>query len=85
MPNIQSAKKALRQNITRRKRNLQKKEAYKSAIKAYKKLAALKHADEAKAAFAKVYQALDKAAKAHVIKKNKASRIKSRLARLLAA
>ena len=79
MPNIQSAKKALRQNITRRARNLKKREAYKSAVKTYKKLIEAKKIDEAKAQLAKVHQALDKAAKSGVIKKNKAGRIKSRL------
>lgn len=83
MPITKSAKKALRQNISRRKRNLQKKEAYKKAIKEYKKLIAGKNLDGAKDALKKAYQALDKAAKTKVIEKNKASRLKSRLAKKL--
>lgn len=83
MPIIQSAKKALRQNIRRQARNLIKKEAYKDAIKIYKKLAVAKKMDEAKVALAKVYKTLDKATKTGVIKKNKASRLKSRLSGLL--
>ncbi|MBI4094740.1 MAG: 30S ribosomal protein S20 [Candidatus Liptonbacteria bacterium] len=83
MPIIQSAKKALRQNIRRRTRNLLKKEAYKDAIKRYKKFLEAKKIDEARVALAKVYKALDKATKTNVIKKNKTSRLKSRLSRLM--
>jgi small subunit ribosomal protein S20 len=83
MPRTKSAKKALRQNIRRRARNLAKKDAYKSAIKRYKKLVAAKKLDDAKTELAKVYKALDKAAKTNVIHANKASRLKSRLSRLM--
>jgi len=83
MPITQSAKKALRQSVSRRKRNLRKAEAYKRAIKEHKKLVAAKKQDEARAALSKVYKALDKAAKTNVITRNKASRLKSRLAKLL--
>lgn len=83
MPIIQSAKKALRQNIRRRTRNLLKKEAYKDATKRYKKFLEAKKIDEARVALAKVYKALDKATKTNVIKKNKTSRLKSRLSRLM--
>ena len=83
MPITRSAKKALRQNIRRRARNLLKKDAVRGAIKRYKKFVEAKKIDDAKAELAKVYKALDKAAKTHVIEKNKASRLKSRLSRLL--
>jgi small subunit ribosomal protein S20 len=55
-------------------------DAYKGAIKSFKKLIMEKKPDAAKAALSGVYQALDKAAKSGVIKANKASRLKSRLA-----
>ena len=84
MPITQSAKKAWRQNIRRRTQNLRKKEAYKKAVKEYRKLILAKKVDEAKTALQRVYQALDKAAKTGVIKKNKASRLKSRLTQLIA-
>lgn len=84
MPITQSAKKALRQSVRRRARNLRKMEAYKRAVKEYKKFVSTKKLDEAKAALAKTYKALDKAAKTNVVAKNKASRLKSRLAKLLA-
>lgn len=81
MPITKSAKKALRQNLTRHKRNLKKKESYKKLVKEFRKFVARKEIDKAKEKLAKVFQALDKAAKARVIEKNKASRLKSRLAK----
>ena len=84
MPITSSAKKALRQAITRRARNIKKKDAYKDAIKTYRKLAASKKWEDAAAKLSAVYQAVDKAAKTNVIAKNKAQRIKSRLSKLAA-
>ena len=81
MPNIQSAKKALRQSRRRRKQNLVRLTAFRALVKEYRQLVA---ADK-KAAGEKisaVYQALDKAAKT-VISKNRASRLKSRLGKKL--
>jgi len=82
MPITASAKKALRQNITRRARNLAKKEAYKKLVVGYKKLVVGKKLDEAKKMLPVLYKSLDKAAKTNVIAKNKASRLKSRLTKL---
>ena len=84
MPITQSAKKALRQNVKRRTENLAKREAYKRAIKELRKLVTAKKMDEARNVLARVYQALDKAAKTNVIKKNKASRLKGRLDHMIA-
>jgi small subunit ribosomal protein S20 len=84
MPIIQSAKKAMRQSATRRARNLKKSEAYKKAVKTYKKLVAGKKIDDAKKYLETVYKTLDKAAKVNVVTKNKASRLKSRLSQLIA-
>ncbi|MEK7143884.1 MAG: 30S ribosomal protein S20 [Patescibacteria group bacterium] len=85
MPNIQSAKKALRQNVRRRAKNLKKKSELKSVIKQYKKLIAAGNKEEAKKHISQVYKKLDKSAKVNLIKKNKSSRLKSRLAKLIAA
>ncbi len=82
MPITSSAKKALRQNVTRRARNEAKKETYKKAVKEYRKLVVAKKFEEAAKAFPAVFKALDKAAKTKVIEKNKASRLKSRLTQL---
>lgn len=78
-----SAKKAYRQNLRRRAKNLQRKSALKKVLKNYKNLVAAKNFDAVKNELPKVYKALDKTAKAGVIKKNKASRLKSRLSALL--
>ncbi len=60
-----------------------KKEAYKKAVKTFRKFIAEKKNEEAKKHLPLVYKALDKAVKTGVIKKNKSSRLKSRLARLI--
>lgn len=83
MPITKSAKKALRQNITRKKRNVQRKDKVKRLIKEAKKLMAQKKIDEAKNLLPRIYKALDKTAKVGVIKKNTASRKKSRLAKFI--
>jgi small subunit ribosomal protein S20 len=82
MPNTKSAEKALRQSKKRRSRNLAKKDAYKAAVKEFKKLVAAGKTDEAKKLLPKVYQQVDKATKSGVIKKNKAARLKSGTARV---
>lgn len=83
MPITTSAKKALRQNKTRHARNVVKKEAYKKGVVDFRKLVAAKKFDEAAKVLPIAFKALDKAAKTSVIEKNKASRLKSRLAQLI--
>jgi small subunit ribosomal protein S20 len=83
MPITSSAKKALRQNVTRHKRNVVRKDAYKKAVTGFRKLVVAKKTADAAAALPSVFKALDKAAKAKVIEKNKASRLKSRLSQLI--
>ncbi len=83
MPITKSAKKALRQNKTRRVRNVRKIIAYKALVKDFRKLVTVGKKDEANKMLPKVYQTLDKAAKSGVIKKNKASRLKSNTTLLL--
>lgn len=77
-----AAKKALRQNDRRKKNNLRYKNTLKSIDKEIKKLIVANKLDEAKKLYPKLYKAADKATKAGVIKKNKASRIKSRRTKL---
>ncbi len=77
MPITQSAKKALRQNVTHRKRNVEKMRAMREAIKKFKK-------SPSSEGLVLVMKTLDKAAQGNVIKKNKASRLKSRLSHLIA-
>ncbi|MEK7498769.1 MAG: 30S ribosomal protein S20 [Patescibacteria group bacterium] len=78
MPNTTSAQKALRQNLTRRAKNVTKKVAMKAAIK---KLTQTKDKPEKTGALSLAYKSIDKAAKSGVIHRNKAARIKSRLAK----
>jgi small subunit ribosomal protein S20 len=83
MPNTKSAIKAYRQSEKRRARNLARTKSYKNAVKEFRKTAATSTKDAGKF-LATLQQRLDKAAKAGVIKKNKAARLKSRAAKLLA-
>ena len=83
MPITTSAKKALRQSIKRNKLNTFKKLALKKVVKQYKKLVTSKKFEEANNFLQNVYKVIDKTAKSHVIKKGKASRLKSRLAKKL--
>ena len=78
-----SAKKAIRQNKRRRAHNLVYINQVKSLIKDVKTFVVQKKNKEAKELLPKVYQILDKAAKVGIIKKNNASRRKSRLAKMI--
>ena len=84
MPITKSAKKALRQSRQRRKRNLTRMKRLKSVIKDFKKSLQEKNIEEAKKKLSLVYKVLDKSVKVNLIKKNKASRLKSRLSHHLA-
>jgi small subunit ribosomal protein S20 len=79
MPITKSAKKALRQSKRKQAQNIRRKDAFRVLVKEFLKAIAAKEFDKAKELLPKVYKALDKAAKGKTIKKNKASRLKSRL------
>jgi len=83
MPIKESAKKALRQAKKHRVLNLARQKAAKDIIKKIKKMAIAGQKEEAKKLMAQAYQAIDKAARRGVIKKNTAARKKSRLMKLL--
>ena len=83
MPITSSAKKALRASQTKRVYNLRLKAAIDGPIKEIKKFAAAKKKDEAQKLVPVVYKALDKAAKKNYIKKNTASRLKSRVSAMV--
>lgn len=78
-----SAKKALRQSQRRKERNVEQKNKMKAILKKVISLAAQKKTEEAKKILPLVYKALDKAAKTNLIKKNTASRKKSRLTKMI--
>lgn len=83
MPITKSAKKALRQNKRRAIRNVKKKRKIKDLIKEVKKLISENKVQEAKKLLPEIYKSLDKAAKTKVIKKNTASRKKSRITKAI--
>ena len=83
MPITTSAKKALRQSKKRASANKSKMTELKAAIKTFKKLAEAEKIKDAKKQLSVVFKKLDKAAKTNLIKKNKSSRLKSRLSLLL--
>ncbi len=83
MPITKSAKKALRQSVKRRDRNLVYKKKMKDLIKKVRGLVLEKKIEEAKKLLPQIYKILDKTAKIGVIKKNTASRKKSRITKLI--
>ena len=83
MPITSSAKKALRQSLKHRTKNLKKRKALDAVTRKFKKLVAAGKLDDAKSFLPQVYKVLDKTAKAGVIKSGRADRIKSRLTRKL--
>lgn len=78
-----SAKKALRQNKTKRDRNVIRKKKLKSLHKKIGALVRENKIEEAKKLLPQIYKTLDKTAKVGVIKKNTASRKKARLVLML--
>ncbi len=74
-----SAKKALRAGEKKRVFNLRTKASIDVPLKKFRKLIVEKKVKEAKEIIPSLYKALDKAAKRKFIKKNTASRYKSRI------
>ena len=81
MPKTKSAKKALRQNARNRERNLGREKKLKEIVKKFKKLIETSKKEEAQALLKEVYKTIDKMAKVDFIKKGRADRMKSRLAK----
>jgi small subunit ribosomal protein S20 len=82
MPITKSAKKAIRVSARKKSYNDRHKKAIKEIMKKVAKLAKTDK-KEAEKILSSAYKTIDKAAKRGVIKKNNASRKKSRLAKLL--
>src|SRR5258706_9809793 len=76
MPVLKHAKKKLRQDKKRTIANVKIKDTYKDLVKAAK----LKKTPEA---LSKAFSGLDKAAKKHLMHKNKAARMKSALSKIV--
>ena len=81
MPRIRSAKKRLRQNAPRRDRNKSQLSALRTAVKQVRAAAT---PAEAKAAYRKAEQLLDRAASKRLVHPNAAARQKARLAKAAA-
>lgn len=83
MPLKQSAKKAHRQELKRRARNLWYKKRIKEIQIRIKKFLQENKPEEAKNSLPLFYKFVDKAVKVGVLKKNKASRMKSRMTKFI--
>lgn len=83
MANTKSAKKAERVSERRYVFNARRKKAMKDSVKTTSKLIVAKKGKDAEKSLPMTYKAIDKAAKNGTIKKNTASRMKSRLAKSL--
>ena len=81
MPITKSAKRALRGSSKKKKFNVQKKIVLKKTKKDFLKLIEEGKIEDAKKMLPKAYKLLDKAAKVNLIKKNRAAREKSKLAK----
>lgn len=77
MAHTHAAIKHLRQTVKRTAKNKKIKERIKDSIKSLQKLVVDKKIADAKAALPKFVQLLDKAAKRHVLHRNRANRLKS--------
>ncbi len=82
MPIIKSAKKAVRGSLRKKAFNDRRKRTMKEVIKKIEKISKTDK-KEAEKMLSSAYQAIDKAAKKGVIKKNNAARKKARLSRLV--
>lgn len=76
MPLLKQARKKMRHDKRRTKQNSEKKQALKKLVKQMRKTPNAKN-------LTPVFSALDKAVKTHLIHKNKANRLKSRLSKAL--
>ena len=83
MPNIQSAKKRMRQNIKVRAQNRMKKSAIRTSEKKIRKYTLEKNIEKAQEALVTYFSLVDKASKTNLLHKNTASRKKSRLSALV--
>jgi small subunit ribosomal protein S20 len=83
MANTSSAKKAARSSLRKRTLNEGRKRVMRTGVKEFRKLAAGAGKDAA-AKLPSVFQAIDKALKRGIIKKNTAARMKSKLSKMLA-
>jgi small subunit ribosomal protein S20 len=70
MPNTTSAKKALKQSITKKSRNKHFSSLYKENIKSLERAIKSNSVEEANSLLSKVYSSIDKLVKKNIIHKN---------------
>ena len=85
MPNTKSAEKRLRQSEARRLRNRAAKSAIKTQLRKVREAVASGNLEQAETEYRLAAEKLDKAGRRRIIHRNKASRTKSRLQRLIKA
>lgn len=83
MPNLKASKKSVRSDARKRVFNDRKRRVMKDVVKETRTLAKEGRKEEAQKMLPEAQKAIDKAAKRGVIKKNTASRKKSRLTKLV--
>lgn len=83
MPNTKSAQKRLKQNEARRLRNRAVKSTIKTQLRKVREAAESGNVEKAEQEFRVAAQKLDRAGQKNVIHRNKASRTKSRLQKLI--
>ena len=83
MPNTDTAKRALRKSERKQVLNLRKKRELLGVIKDYKKTIEAGDTASATSKLSNVFKKLDKAARVNLIKRGRASRLKSRLSKRL--
>lgn len=83
MANLNAAKKSIRADARKRVFNDRKRRVLRESVKEFTDFVKEKKTEEASKLLPKVYEAIDKAAKKGLIKKNTAARKKSRLTKLV--
>jgi len=83
LPNIQSAKKRMRQNIKVRAQNRMKKSSIRTCEKKIRKFTLENNVEKATEALKTYFSLVDKASKTNLLHKNTAGRKKSRLSALI--
>jgi len=83
MPIKDAGKKAMRADVKKKAKNLVRSVSMKDLVKKTRNLITTGDKKQAQETLPKVYKAIDKAAKAGVLKKNTADRKKSRLAKAI--
>ncbi len=79
MANSPQARKRAKQNLVHRERNVAQRSAMRTQIKKFIKLVEAGNKEEAQAAYRGAASLLDRGARKNIEKRNKASRLKSRL------